>query len=285
MLNLDEIVDGGLRLIPLPQAYLRIRDLVNDPRASTGSIAGVIATDPALTARLLRVANAPIFGCAGRVDTVTKAVHLLGATEIHNLALAVSTLGAAHRLGGDLVDAEAFWRYSVHTAVLARTLGRKLRSIQAEGLFVAGLLHAIGHLLLCHRLPEEMRAVLASSRAGSRPLHAVERERFGLDYAAVGAALLGRWQLPPALCDAIGGHTAPVQGERFSLDAAIVHIAAVLAAGAAWREGDPDTVPDIEPLAILVTDLDVDTVPALLAETEVQVAEALLALRPQRAAA
>ncbi len=284
MHDLDSLLDGAMRLMPLPQAYFRIRDLVNDPASRAHDIAAVIANEPVLTARLLRVANSPWFGRRAQIDTVDKAVRVLGMDEIGNLALAVSAVAALGNLHTALVARETFWRDSVHCAVLASRLGRRLGEQRGEQLFVAGLLHSVGHLILCARRSEQMQMLMARSAAEAQPLHVAELVAFGYDYAEVGAELMRRWDLPDALCSAVHWHTRPGDALEHVIECSILHIAAVLGAGARWSDGQPDTAPVIEPVALQIASVDADAIEALLTDAEIAVAETLEAFLPTKAA-
>lgn len=279
------LVDGVVELVPLPQAYFRVRRLIDDPGTPVAAIAEVVAADPAMTARLLRIANSAWFGHVAGVQTVEEAVRLLGNDEVHDLALAVSAVGSLQRLATPLVDIAGFWRLSVHCAVLTRRLAARRGPKLAASLFVPGLLHAIGHLVLCHRVPELMEQARVLSANGSRSLAAVERELFGCDYADVGAELLQRWQLPEAICECVRSHVRPDTARTAVLEVALVHVASVLALGAAWHPGDPDTIPAIDPLALQVAALAEEDIEPLLAGADEEVYELLDLLLPGHAQA
>jgi len=142
---------------------LRLRGLLADPEVCSAAIAQVIATDPALTARLLRIANSPCFGLAQRVATVSRAVSVLGNAEIHGLALAAAGLRSLAALQPELVDSNEFWLFGVHCAVIARCLGRRFGHERGETLLVAGLLEGIGQVLLCRAFPAHMAALAAAA--------------------------------------------------------------------------------------------------------------------------
>lgn len=280
MQDLATIVAASAELAPLPQAYLRLRELLACPAANMGEVARVISADPGLTARLLRLANSPWFGCRARVETIHHAVHLLGTSEIHRLALAGAAISAVNRLGTGS-DMRLFWRLSVHCAVLARGIAARHLPAHTETAFVAGLLHAIGHLPLHQGFPEQMQDLRAAANAAGKPLFVLERAHFGFDYASVGAALLEHWQLPARLCAAVGGHLSPTTATTALLDASIVHIASVLALGTQWRAGEADTVPDIEPVALQTAGLVEDDIEALLRDADAGLLEALALIAPQ----
>lgn len=283
MHDLDSIIAGTAQLVPLPQAYVRVRALVNDPHASAGAIAAVIATEPVLTARLLHIANSAWFGRAGRIATVREAVALLGIDEVHDLALAVSAVASLSRLARDRAALAAFWRLSVHCAIIARDLGMRQGTARGERLFVAGLLHAVGAQVLAHALPAEDAA--AREEAGRRavPVWLVQRERLGFDYAAIGAALLARWEFPRALCAAVRWHPSPAEAREATLEASLVHVAAALARAAATRADEPDGETAPEPVAVQIAGVEPDEIEELLARADGELLDALALLLPDGA--
>ncbi|HMM74585.1 MAG TPA: HDOD domain-containing protein [Gammaproteobacteria bacterium] len=219
------LVAGITDLASLPGACLRVMALADDPKASAGDLAEVIAHDPGLAARLLKLVNSAYYGLREPVDSLDVAVRVCGTEALRSLALATGAVSAFKDIPNDLVDMGAFWNASVHCGLLARALGRIARLTQPERLFAAGLLHAVGQIVMYNRLPTESRAVLDVLR---RDLHArseAERRVFGYTYAEVSAALLASWGLPPSLVEPVACHLAPAAAAEFGRDAALLHIA------------------------------------------------------------
>ncbi|NZA26052.1 GGDEF domain-containing protein [Luteimonas sp. SJ-92] len=198
---------GRCRDLPTPPGVaLRVIELAQDPAADLTATAEAISLDPALSARILRIANSPLFASASRRSsaTVSQALALLGLNAALSLALGFSL--AATMRGGDQVAAERerFWRRSVLGAMASRLLGEQAGLERLEELMLAGLLQDIGALALMQALPERY-AELGGGPAG---VPALERERalFGADHAEVGAWLAARWNLPAYLQRLIARH-------------------------------------------------------------------------------
>ena len=155
MASAEQIARSTNALITLPAVYLRARAALQDPNASLAEAADVIACDPAMTARLLRIANSAFFGFAAPVQTVARAVNLLGTEQVHDLLLATSVSSVFAGVSRELVDMEVFWRRGVLCGVAARLLAARCNVLDSERLFVEGLLHDIGHLVLYRQLPAE----------------------------------------------------------------------------------------------------------------------------------
>ncbi len=191
------------RSLPSPPGVaVQIIALAQDPNATLGAAAQIIGVDPALSARLLRVANSPLYATRRRIDTLTQALAMLGLNATLSLALGFSLIQGLRGHNGTAELQERIWRRSVLTAMAARLLGQQANLKRAESLMLAGLLQDIGRLALLQAMPEEYSALCAGSEDNAALL-ALERERFDADHADVGAWLARRWNLPDYLVEAI----------------------------------------------------------------------------------
>ena len=276
------LVDGMLDLVPLPQAYVRIREIVDDPGASLRAISEVVTSDPALTGRVLRLANSAYLALASRVDSIDHAVRVLGLSQIHDIALATSAVGSLTRLKNDMFDIFDFWRMSVYTAVCARHLAVICSLPAPQRLFIAGLMHNIGNLIIAHQLPQAYLQCVLSARAKERPYHVVQQEVLGFDYADVGAELLRQWNLPPALVQPVALHTQVIAtiSNADQAFAAVMHIAAATARAAVWQDADSEPVPDYDATAVALTGTTEETIEDLMQRVDTEVAEFIAILMP-----
>lgn len=219
-----ELVQGNVQLLSLPEVCLRIQQLADDPYADISEFAQLVAQDPALTTRLLKLVNSAYFGCSGRVDTVSRAVNLVGIAELRNITLAMAALEVFGGFEHEHFDLLGYWRHSVYTALTARCLARRAGVLHAERLFTAGLLHDIGRLLIFNLLPESAARIRQRTDQGMDTCEA-ERAELGFDHAEAGSALLELWRLPKELCITVALHHAPETAPAARLETAAVHIA------------------------------------------------------------
>lgn len=237
-------------LVSLPEVCLRIGEMVEDPEVSASDLGYVISHDAGLTARLLKVVNSGVYGPAARVDTVSRAVTLLGLEELRDLVLASSSvIDSSDGVPNELLDVSAFWRHSVYCGVLAELLARRCGVLHSERLFVAGLLHDIGKLVLCNRMPEAVGRVRERVQDRGGSADAIERELLGFDHAEVGGTLLAQWNMPAALCDAVRCHHHPNTGAEHGFDACLIHIADALAGAGEMSLDDEQSGQAIHPEA------------------------------------
>ncbi|VAX09844.1 hypothetical protein MNBD_GAMMA25-1300 [hydrothermal vent metagenome] len=266
--NLTELVSSVEEIVSFPEVYLRVNQLLDDPGSTAAQVAEVIAHDPGLTAQLLRMANSPIYGLSKEVDTVMRAVNIIGTKRIRYIVLATTSLKVFEGIPNDLISMDDFWLHSLYCGLAAKTMADEIKGLQPDALFVAGQLHDIGQLLMYSRLPELAReAVLRSIEEPDEPdLYISEREVIGFDHAQLGAQLAKDWHWPAMLVATIGWHHEPEKAEEFQLETAVVHIANSLAVLAELNTSNREETdaPRIHPLAWGITGLTDDIVPGLL---------------------
>lgn len=223
--EISYLIEETRDLISPPQVHFALLEVLNNPDSSTREMADVIAMDPALTARLLRIVNSPYYGLQRRIDTISRAVAVVGTSELFNLSIAVSATSVFARLPSTLVSMDTFWRHSVFTAMLSRELSRRCNVLHPERLFVAGILHDVGSLLLYNERPDTMGELLMVAQGDEEILFQAELNRLGFSHADVGAAILRLWQLPEALCQTVAMHHTPLEGGEENNEACLVYLA------------------------------------------------------------
>lgn len=228
MTTVWEQVTANAKMISLPEVYLQLKELLAQPDFSMADVALVLGQDPALTARLLRLVNSPYFGLAAKIDTVFRAVSMLGTQQVHDLALATSVAHSFAGMPNKAMDMARFWRRSVLCGLLSRGLAKVTDVQDSERMFVAGLLRDIGHLLMYQTVPEPCHQAMLAAEQREQPLYLVERELIGIDYARVGGVLMRQWLLPGSLREAAEFHVEPRRALGFPMETYLVHISALL---------------------------------------------------------
>jgi len=279
----QSLVKDTHELLSLPEVFLRINSLINDGSSSFREIAAAASLDPALAARMLKIVNSPYYGCVARIDTLPRALTIIGLEDFYHLLLSVSASESFRKIPPDLLTLGDVWLHSVHCAAIARQVARASSVLHAERFFVAGLLHRVGSLVLCHHCPEVMRVILERCKGHSALLAELEQQAFGFTHADVSAALAQTWGLPESLREMIGCYLEPERAGAFAFDAALLHLAWGLKnlelEGGAVREGLPPLVSRVsawwapeEPVLL-----------AVLAEAPPRIEETLRFLSPARA--
>jgi len=254
----EDLVKGSMRLVTLPEIFIRVSRMVDDPRCSAAAIAQALGSDPALTARLLRIANSPFYGFPSRIDTVTRAVTVIGTRGVRDLVLASTAVRIFSHIG--VVDMRSFWSHSLLCGLGSRLLAVRCGAVEPEALFVSGLLHDIGQIIILTKLPEVGRETRVRAEDCALPLYSLERSVMGFDHATVGGELLRQWMLPKAIWEAVKYHHDPAEAAN-TLDASIVHVGDVLAHRLFNRRAEDGAAmevvcEDIDPTIVELTRLD-----------------------------
>lgn len=279
-LKVDDLLHGDVNLASPPEIYARLCHLLDRPDATLAMMAEVIEHDPALAARLLRLVNSAFFSLPRSVHGIAEAVTLIGIRELKQFVLATEVIRQFEGIPPDLIDIYAFWRQSMRCAVLARLLaGRRRPPMDADGIFIAALLHGIGHLVIYARLPELGRKTLLEHRHRGQPLHEVQREYIGFDYAEIGSALARMWKLPDMLCTVLACHLHPALADAYGPEAALVCVALKASQAEAFVPAQvtvqvPETLPEWQQAGLGAADLE-----AVLPQAEQDFTAALALLR------
>ena len=205
---MEQSAPGGLvaellleleQLPPARAAALRVVQIIDDPRSGASDVAQAASVDPAMTARMLRMANSAYYGLSGRVASASFAVTVIGFSTVRSLA-AMSAAG----FDGDEELPPGFWARGATTAAGTALVARRVGADVAQA-FCVGILNDLGTALLWRHDKERHSALLA--RAGAvTPVHVLEQLEYGASHASLCADVLAAWHFPDELCVAIGRH-------------------------------------------------------------------------------
>jgi putative nucleotidyltransferase with HDIG domain len=222
-----EIRSGLARLSSLSPAVQSILPRLADDRFNVNELGRLVAQDPILAARVLRLANSPFYGLPRQVGSLQEAVVVLGFSNLRSMVLSAGLIGA-------FSDSEAISR-SLAIAAAARSLAKSLRLDQGMA-FTAGLLHNLGALLLGHFAPDRWQALSSESMETAATRLLKEREIFGFDHCELGAEIAGDWRFPDTIQTAIRSHPLPPDDPP-SVVTDLVHTAWVISSQEGSGEG------------------------------------------------
>ncbi len=223
-----------MRRIPSPPSiYFEVIAELRSPNASVEKIADLIAQDPAITAKLLQLANSAVFGLHLQIVRPMEAIAYLGLETSATLMLLAHTFSSFAQLELTGFSVDSLWRHSVLTGQWARRIAQS-EDASAEAIdqaFTAGLLHDIGKLLVGANLPAAFGQVLMLARRINCSTWEAENQLMaGASHAELGGCVLGIWKLPRPVVEAVALHHCPGRliDQNFSPLTA-VHVANVLA--------------------------------------------------------
>jgi HD-like signal output (HDOD) protein len=188
-------------IISLPAIAIEVINMAENPDIGLADVEKVIRNDPALSAKLVRVANSPLFARSKNIESILQALTLLGLDSALSLTLSFSLMDALKSKNGG-IDSQKLWRRTIISAIIGQELGHKI-SIQNPGaLFLSCLLQDIGMLVLFQLNAEKYQEILTKSDNHSSLIE-LEQDAFGCDHADIGAHLTQSWHLPALIVDTI----------------------------------------------------------------------------------
>lgn len=277
----EELISQTTELVSLPDIYVRIKAVIYDPNSTMTDVADVLSHDPAICARMLKVANSAFFGAPSRVETVKAAIRLLGTQQVHDLVLAATITKTFPDIPGNLISMEDFWINSLRCGLLARLLAEQCNSRDGERFFLASLLHDMGHLIMYQTVPEESQEALITARQDNKPLYMVERDIVGCDYGQVGSQLMQSWNFPDNWVQAVRYQNEPADVQDFSFEASIMHLSVRMKDMDSAAEAPVRGLTMIDPIAWEATGLSEDLVEPLLVEADEQLESAVETFFPE----
>lgn len=271
------IIEADPKLTSLPDVFVRISEVLNDPNSTAKEAAEAIGKDISLSVKLLQLVNSAFYGFPVKVDTLSRAVTIVGSRQLTTLALGISVIGLFKDLPEGLVNMRDFWKHSIGCGVIASNLAQAATpgtggAVEVERLFVAGLLHDVGRLVLYRNLPRHTAHALVMARDEGVLLRQAERAMLGFDHATLGGMLLRRWRFPENLEQAVRGH----HGGQVSMGRALpamIHLADAAAGSLGLGSSGEVYAPPLSPAAWTTVGLPPEALGLALAEAESQAAE------------
>lgn len=211
------------KLPTLPETAHHVLNLTNDPLLSIDELKGIIERDPAISARVISVANSAFFGSSVRTNMLDDAIVRIGINNVKSIAVGISvlTLFGENKITSDY---KRLFNHSVIVGLTARSLAKKFRTIIGENILLDGLLHDLGYLVLNSYFPEVYQNMLDSFQC-SRSLLDAEKNIIGYSHAEIGFWLAEQWNLPNTVLDTILYHHTPSLSRNNAKRVAVIHIA------------------------------------------------------------
>ena len=272
--SIEDLINGTVQLGSLPAIFYQINEAVENPESSFTEIGHIISQDSALTARLLKIVNSSFFGFSSKVETITHAVTVVGMIQLRDLALATTIINNFKGIPKDAVNMHSFWKHSIAVGLAGRVIGVYMKEPNPERFYVLGLLHDLGRLLLYLAVPEEMSRVLIKYSHGGL-LHEAENEILGWDHAEAGGRLLRKWNLPDTLVEGVLYHHNPSGAPRFPLEAAVTHLADILAQALEYGTSGERYVSSLDNAAWKTLGLSTSFMSSVLAQVDRQASDAI----------
>ena len=206
------IAARSLNIPTLPAVVEEVRRLIADPKSGTLEIGKLVAQDPPLAAKVLKIANSAYYGLRERCVSTEQACAVLGLRVLRNVVTQAAVMSRYEHLEGHGLDLEQLWLHSQLVGQVSQQLARRARQklgLTPEEIQSCGLLHDIGKVVLLESLGEEYLAVLARAQQENVPMHVCEEQALGFDHTDVGALVAIQWGLPTSVASGIQFHHGP----------------------------------------------------------------------------
>ena len=276
------LIQDSLELFSLPDIYFQISEMINDPRYTAVNMGQVISKDPALSVRLLKIVNSSFYGFQARIDTISRAISIVGIDDLKTLILGTSVIDKFNKIPDELVDMTDFWLRSVRCAVIAKLLARECSVLHSERLFLMGLLHDLGSLILYYKLPDESLKVLLAADHDRRLVGGLELEIMGFTHADVGAALIKSWGLPESLYESIAYYLSPEIAQVPRQDTYVLCLASRLSDRVQQDISIEEILQEFSDEALSIISLDAEQVTKVLIQADEEFSQVFELLAPDK---
>lgn len=230
MTALEQLILQSKELSSLPEIYTRVSELLDDEDSCSEKIGAVVQSDPAITSKILKVVNSPFYGFPSEISTIAQAINILGRNPLRQLLISSVIGGVFSRFSNEYFSMDEFWQHSVHTSVIAKYCYQNIvGKMKSDELFIAGLLHDIGKLIIAHQIPESTLELQRLIDLNEEHILDIETQQFGFTHAEVAASIMDKWGLPSLLQSCALHHHSPEQAEeQYQVQAWVIHIANAL---------------------------------------------------------
>lgn len=203
--TVDAIIDQLGELPAAPVILRKALQLTSDIQSNVNDISKNISADQALTARVIRLSNSPLYGRMQTISSLSEAIKVLGFNQVKSIIITAST-SQMFQSGSQTKIAKVLWEHSLATALAARLIVKKYGELDKEEAYLCGLLHDIGKLVLLKGVPSAYEEVISEVKATKQSFLKVEGQVLGFNHVHVGQELLTKWQFPGHLVSQITGH-------------------------------------------------------------------------------
>jgi HD-like signal output (HDOD) protein len=239
-----DVVQHLSMLPPFPAVTTKLLGMLYDDTVSMDDLASVVSSDPSLVAKVIHLANSPFYMVTKPVETVKDALFVLGINSIKSIATGLSVQKGFTKIQPrpDVFNMLDFWKHSYATAIVASRMGGQFDRKIGDTLYLTGLLHDIGKIILAYYWPDIWKAIVNVQSNTREPFHVVEARLFAHSHSYIAGELFRHWQFPPLITTMVENHHTE---DPFTLTIAGVRVlrnanAVVNAAGYSFPLGNRD---------------------------------------------
>ncbi len=194
---MNQYIQYASKSFTLPDLCMRLRSVLDDPRSDSEDIANLISIDPSMTAKLLKLANSALFRFPSQIDSITKAVSVIGGEALYNLVIAETANIAFKHFDNEFLILDKHWEQSVYTGIVAKYLAKEMNLRGSNRFFVMGILQNLSELVIAKHEPAKYQQYVKDD-SDATPWER-QIEHFGFYFSECSGAIMEQWQLPMPL--------------------------------------------------------------------------------------
>ncbi len=209
----------------IPKIMFDAISIIKTEPGNVIKISEIIGKDQGMAAKILSVANSPLYGMLRRVSTLEFAIMIMGSNELEKIVTAISLSNAIRFKPIPNFNEQNYWKHSMSVGLVAKDIARRLGFPEIAGdAFVGGILHDIGIQLIVKYFPEEFQQIHSNLNSDKRFIDC-ENTIFGISHQEIGAYLLKKWNLPSSIIDCVQYHHTPENSIENKELVSVVHLA------------------------------------------------------------
>lgn len=257
---------SNIRDLPtLPMVATNVIKLIQNPESTAFDLAEAISQDQSLVTKVLKTANSAYYGFPRKITTINYAIVVLGLNNIKNIVLSSSIMDQFAKSEENLLfNRKDFWKHSLLCGIIAKKISESMGIKNSEEMFMCGLLHDFGKLIMDSFLHDEFVLALELARDKDITLLKAENEVFTFNHSAIGGLLLKKWGLPSSLVKAVEFHHYPNESLNAFRAASIVHVADYLCRRIGIGSGGDKVLPQLDKKSFKFIDMTADQIKIML---------------------
>lgn len=259
----------------LPVVVTQILQATKSMATNANDVGDLISSDQSLTVKVLKLVNSPFYGFPQKIKTITHAIVILGFSKVKNIVLAASVFGMVKQPKNSTVSLSDLWEHALTTGIVCRQIAKHRNSgIDIEEMFVAGLLHDLGKVIIICNLPDICTAVSENVREKDCLFYESENAVLNFAHDKIGVWLAEKWNLNPALIEGIKCHHDPLSARGDKEIAFTVHAGDIIARALDIGNGGDNKIPKLNSKVAEELGLNVQAIDKIMAEVLIEVEKA-----------
>jgi putative nucleotidyltransferase with HDIG domain len=226
--NMDNLIQKIEQIPTIPIVSQKVMEISGDDQAPLKDFVAIIEKDQALASKILRVANSAFYGFSSRVNSLEHAFVILGINEVKSIAFGCSLYNFFSHSENDTFDRTRFWKHAIICSQVAKLLGTHFNTRNGDSLFLAGLIHDIGKLVLDQYFHREFVQILEYLSLTRTTFSKAEKKILGTTHYQIAAKLLKQWRFPEEVIAQILYHHGPWHDKNHRTNSTIIYLANVL---------------------------------------------------------